>query len=92
MRKFFYKKYAAQVALAAVIFGSIVFYLPFNSAAQIEIPNNVATQGRTLTPAGKLIIDRATNLPAGAPLTVDFVRSPDTSGADGKGRFLIAGV
>ncbi len=43
-----------------------------------------------MTPAGKLIVDAATNLPAVAPLTVDFVRSPDDSGADGKGRFLIA--
>jgi len=65
-------------------------WLPPESAAQGEIPNNVATQGRALTPAGKLITDAATNLPAVAPLTVDFVRSPDNSGADGKGRFLIA--
>jgi YVTN family beta-propeller protein len=65
-------------------------WLPPESAAQGEIPNNVATQGRALTPAGKLITDAATNLPAVAPLTVDFVRSPDNSGADGKGRYLIA--
>ncbi|MCY7376620.1 MAG: hypothetical protein LH472_11715 [Pyrinomonadaceae bacterium] len=64
--------------------------MPFESAAQNEIVNNVATQGRALTPAGKLLTDAATNLPAVAPLTVDFVRSPDNSGADGKGRFLIA--
>ncbi len=66
------------------------FWMPLKSSAQYEIPNNVATQGRALTPAGKLITDAATNLPAVAPLTVDFVRSPDNSGADGKGRFLIA--
>lgn len=72
---------------AAVI---VFFRLPFKSTAQIEIAENVATQGRTLTPAGKLLIDAATNLPAVAPLTVDFVRSPDEAGADGKGRFLIA--
>ncbi len=34
--------------------------------------------------------DATTNLPATAPLTVDFVRSPDRDGADGKGRYLIA--
>jgi len=90
MLKFFYKKCSAYVALASVLFAAIVVYLPFNSAAQIEIPNNVATQGRTLTPAGKLLTDATTNLPAVAPLTVDFVRSPDTAGADGKGRYLIA--
>ncbi|MBA4122261.1 MAG: beta-propeller fold lactonase family protein [Acidobacteria bacterium] len=65
-------------------------WLPPESAAQGEIVNNVGTQGRALTPAGKLIVDAATNLPAVAPLTVDFVRSPDNSGTDGKGRFLIA--
>ncbi len=60
------------------------------SLAQDEIKENIATQGRTLTPVGKLLMDRATNLPAVAPLTVDFVRSPDASGADGKGRYFIA--
>jgi len=69
---------------------AIFFQLPAKSGAQVKIPENVATQGRSLTPAGKLIVDAATNLPAVAPLTVDFVRSPDDSGADGKGRFLIA--
>jgi len=69
----------------------VAFYLmPGKSAAQTEIINNVATQGRSLTPAGKLIFDTTTNLPAIAPLTVDFVRSPDNSGAGGKGRYLIA--
>ncbi len=65
-------------------------WMPLESAAQTEISNNVATQGRTLTPAGKLIVDAATKLPAVVPLTFDFVRSPDANGADGKGRFLIA--
>jgi len=73
-----------------VIFAACFFWMPFESAAQNEIVNNVATQGRSLTPAGKLITDAATNLPAVAPLTVDFVRSPDNTSADGKGRFLIA--
>ncbi|MCY7346921.1 MAG: beta-propeller fold lactonase family protein [Pyrinomonadaceae bacterium] len=74
------------LAILAVAF----FWMPLKSSAQLEILNNVATQGRALTPAGKLISDAATNLPAVAPLTVDFVRSPDNSGADGKGRYLIA--
>ncbi len=76
------------LTLATIV--SAFFWLPSKSAAQGEIVNNVGTQGRTLTPAGKLIADGATNLPAVAPLTVDFVRSPDNSGADGKGRYLIA--
>jgi len=86
----FQTKCSAKIALAVVLFGSLGIYLPFKSAAQNEIPNNVSTQGRALTLAGKLLTDAATNLPAVAPLTVDFVRSPDNSGADGKGRYLIA--
>ena len=42
------------------------------------------------TPAGQLINDVATGMPAVAPLTVNFVRSPDTDGPGGKGRYLIA--
>src|SRR4051812_33796000 len=42
------------------------------------------------TPAGRLISDAGTGLPAVAPLTMNFVRSPDTVGPDGKGRYLIA--
>ncbi len=90
MLNFIHAKCSAKIALAAVLFGSIAVYLPFKSAAQNEIVGNVSTQGRALTPAGKLMTDAATNLPAVAPLTVNFVRSPDAAGADGKGRFLIA--
>ncbi len=80
-------------AVCLLVLTAAVFFLlssPKKSSAQVEIAENVPTQGRTLTPAGKLLIDAATNLPAVAPLTVDFVRSPDNAGADGKGRFLIA--
>jgi hypothetical protein len=42
------------------------------------------------TPAGKLILDAATGWPAVAPLTVAFVRSPDSDGPGGQGRYLIA--
>ncbi len=42
------------------------------------------------TPAGKLIVDTTTGMPAVAPLTINFVRSPDMDGPDGKGRYLIA--
>lgn len=79
--------YAFCFLVSAILFA--VFSPPLKSRAQIEIPNNVATQGRTLSPAGKLVFDRTTNLPAVAPLTVDFVRSPDNAGADGKGRYLV---
>lgn len=48
------------------------------------------TQNDRLKPAGKLITDASTNKPAVAPLTMNFVRTPDKTGPDGKGRFLIA--
>ncbi|MEP6946531.1 MAG: bifunctional YncE family protein/alkaline phosphatase family protein [Acidobacteriota bacterium] len=41
-------------------------------------------------PAGKLVLDSSTGLPAVAPLTMNFVRTPDAGGPDGKGRYLIA--
>src|SRR5215468_4620728 len=64
----------------------------FLSAASQEsnVVNQPASQGRPVTPAGTLLPDATTRLPAVAPLTVDFVRSPDKNGPDGKGRYLIA--
>ncbi|MBO0861058.1 MAG: bifunctional YncE family protein/alkaline phosphatase family protein, partial [Chloracidobacterium sp.] len=64
----------------------------FLSAASqdIKIPNQPASEGFPVTPAGMLLMDATTRLPAVAPLTVDFVRSPDRGGPDGKGRYLIA--
>lgn len=44
----------------------------------------------SLSPSGKLLVDAATGLPAVAPLTMNFVRSPDTMGPGSKGRYLIA--
>src|SRR5262245_55472273 len=49
-----------------------------------------ASEGRPITPAGVLILDSATGRPAVLPLTVDFVRSPDEGGPDGRGRYLVA--
>src|SRR5262249_31291389 len=64
----------------------------FLSAASQEpnVVNQPASQGRPITPAGALLLDATTRLPAVAPLTVDFVRSLDKDGPDGKGRYLIA--
>ncbi|HKE03505.1 MAG TPA: alkaline phosphatase family protein [Blastocatellia bacterium] len=64
----------------------------FLSAASQEsnVVNQPASQGRPVTPAGTLLPDATTRLPAVAPLTVDLARSPDLNGPDGKGRYLIA--
>ncbi len=58
-------------------------------AQNVKINNQPAANGRQITPAGKLLIDATTAQPAVGALPVDFVRSPDTSGFDGKGRYLL---
>ncbi|HEU0185936.1 MAG TPA: bifunctional YncE family protein/alkaline phosphatase family protein [Blastocatellia bacterium] len=60
------------------------------ASQDVKISNQPASEGRQITPAGILLSDATTRLPAVAPLTVDFVRSPDKDGPDGKGRYLIA--
>jgi YVTN family beta-propeller protein len=71
-----------------ILFGCFWF---LSAASQdIKIVNQPASEGRPITPAGVLLADVTTRLPAVAPLTVDFVRSPDKNGPDGKGRYLIA--
>ncbi|MGI8467492.1 MAG: bifunctional YncE family protein/alkaline phosphatase family protein [Pyrinomonadaceae bacterium] len=77
--------------LAIFIFSiGIYFLLPAKSQAELPDAGDNALQNRRVAPAGKLIIDAGTNEPAVMPLTFNFARSPDTSAADGKGRFLIA--
>ncbi|HEV8592220.1 MAG TPA: bifunctional YncE family protein/alkaline phosphatase family protein, partial [Pyrinomonadaceae bacterium] len=63
---------------------------PFSSHAGDDVKVITEPIDQTVKPAGKLLIDAETNLPAVAPLTMNFVRTPDTSGPDGKGRYLIA--
>jgi len=71
-----------------MLFGCFWF---LSAASQdIKIVNQPASEGRPITPAGSLLSDATTRLPAVSPLTVDFIRSPDNGGPDGKGRYLIA--
>ncbi len=86
---------ASSALLVSIVFGVSVIlpgFLRLQSATgqQGEIANQPASEGRPITPAGMLLMDATTRLPAVAPLTVDFVRSPDKNGPDGKGRYLIA--
>src|SRR6266567_6626651 len=60
------------------------------SAADRKEIDPLQTQGQTLTPAGSLLLDAKTRRPAVGALPLDFVRSPDHSGIDGLGRYLIA--
>jgi YVTN family beta-propeller protein len=76
--------------LSIVLLASLIFFNPFKTEADVKITDQPGAEGRVITPAGKLRMDATTNLPAIGSLTVNFVRSPDKSAADGKGRFLIA--
>ena len=62
----------------------------FASSARMRQNNEPASEGAPITPAGSLIIDWTTRQPAVGSLTVDFVRSPDHTGPEGKGRYLVA--
>ena len=50
----------------------------------------LAETAPTFSPAGTLVLDAATGKPAVGSLPVDLVRSPDSLGPDGKGRYLVA--
>ena len=74
--------------IASIVVLSIYFFVSRPTQADTELPPE-AFDYRT-PPAGKLLTDTSTGLPAVAPLTMNFVRSPDTDGPGGKGRYLIA--
>src|SRR5215216_6432379 len=74
---------AASVTLAALALGLV------NSSADITVRNQPASEGRRITPAGSLVKDLATGLPAVGALPVNFVRSPDRTGPGGKGQYLV---
>src|SRR5262245_59065971 len=80
----------AVFATFAVI-ATVVLYLSntLHSRAD-DSPIDPETVEIPTTPAGRLLIDKQTGLPAVAPLTMNFVRTPDNQGPDGKGRYLIA--
>src|SRR5919112_85242 len=74
---------AAAVTLAAAALGLV------NSSADIVVRNQPASGGRRITPAGSLVKDSTTGLPAVGSLPVNIVRSPDRAGPGGGGRFLV---
>ncbi len=82
------------VVLTTILIAALALLLiikPFHSAADdVKITDQPASQGRAITPAGELVLDAATKQTAVGALPVDFVRSPDKLGADGKGRYLLA--
>ncbi|MGH9678756.1 MAG: YncE family protein, partial [Candidatus Acidiferrales bacterium] len=64
--------------------------LPLASQQVSQITNEPASEGRPVTPAGELLLDAATKLPAVGSLPVTLVRSPDKRAKDGRGRYLLS--
>ncbi|HEY5443303.1 MAG TPA: hypothetical protein VIJ87_02265, partial [Pyrinomonadaceae bacterium] len=83
----------AKWALVLVLLIVIVltgFIAEISSSARKNASDEPASQGRPITPAGKLLPDLTTRQTAVGALPVDFVRSPDNLGPDRGGRYLIA--
>ncbi|HEY2867345.1 MAG TPA: hypothetical protein VGJ02_09655, partial [Pyrinomonadaceae bacterium] len=77
------------IVFVCITFVFVASWLHFRAQADSD-QTGPWSQSRVITPAGKLILDAANGLPAVAPLTMNFVRTPDNAGPDGKGRYLIA--
>jgi len=85
-------KTLSRYRLIFVIFATLVLTAAsmFVSSADITVRNQPASQGKAITPAGSLVLDVNTRQPAVGALPVGFVRSPDRTGRDGRGRYLVA--
>jgi YVTN family beta-propeller protein len=75
------------IASIGIVVSMLASVSLFNSAAAVQ--NKFASEGRPITPAGSLVMDATTRHPAVGALPVDFVRSPDKTGPEGGGRYLI---
>ena len=92
MNSFGVRQITGCIVVFAIIISLLTFGNQLRSAAQtyVKITEDTASQGRTITPAGNLLMDATTNKIAVGSLPVDFVRSPDSFGKDGRGRYLLA--
>ena len=80
---------SGYTTLSLTIGGAIVDQTPLEQT-DITVTNQPASEGRPITPAGSLVLDLTTRQPAVGALPVAFVRSPDKTGPDGRGRYLVA--
>jgi YVTN family beta-propeller protein len=71
----------------AMSVGLLVVCLCFSLTARCR--QEPAGEGRSITPAGTLVIDAATRLPAVGAMPMAMLRSPDALGHGGKGRYLL---
>ena len=71
----------------AITSGLLVICLCFCGNAWCQ--QEPAGEGRPITPAGTLVIDAKTHLPAVGAMPMAMLRSPDALGHGGKGRYLL---
>jgi hypothetical protein len=76
----------------AVVILSIIFLSALSAAFSQDhsVPNEPASEGRPITPAGSVVLDATTGYAAIGSLPMAFVRSPDHAAKDGGGRYLIS--
>ena len=90
MNKLFRLRSSQVLIVLAAIAAVAILYFGSNPSKAADDADIAPTSDQTVSPAGKLVLDTSTGLPAVAPLTMNFVRTPDAKGPDGKGRYLIA--
>jgi len=84
------RRRSACLALAGIGLTVLAAAGLIKSAADVAVKEQFASEGRPISPAGLLVIDATTRQPAVGALPVAFVRSPDKTGPEGLGRYLIA--
>src|SRR5215831_1625487 len=82
--------YPALCFVLCSIFLCLLGGQPFGTPGSAHSGDGQTGNERPITPAGSLVLDATTRQPAVAALPVAFVRSPDKTGPDGRGRYLIA--
>lgn len=76
------------LALALLALVVLTLRLPARQAPQSAA--EPSSEGRPITPAGVLVLDATTRMPAVGALPVAFLRSPDHAAKDGAGRYLLS--
>src|SRR6185436_1856831 len=83
------RRKSLYTSLLLGLFMVLIFIGGTGTMARRDAEDEPAAEGRRITPAGSLVIDATIRQPAVGALPVDFVRSPDHTGRDGGGRYLI---
>ena len=66
-----------------------LFFLAFFLSGTLRAQRELAGEGRPITPAGTLVMDAGTRLPAVGAMPMNMFRSPDKLGQGGNGRYLL---